>query len=100
VELRSTLPHGRMLTRLHQASDKLNELKKQLKDISLMKQHAIHITRTQREAERLEEEISALETDLSATGSTKTADEVQIELDVLSGDMYDFRFFFQTQLPE
>lgn len=70
-----------------QASDKLNELKKQLKNISSMKQHAIQISRTQKDAERLMEEISNLETQLKATGTTKTDDEVQAELDVLSGEM-------------
>ena len=54
-----------------------------------MKQHAIHIAKTQKEADRLQEEISNLETELSATGSAKTADEVHVVLDVLSGDMYD-----------
>lgn len=72
---------------LYQASDNLNELKKQLKNISSMRQHAIQISRTQKEAERLKEEISNLETQLKATGSTKTTDEVKVELDVLSGEM-------------
>jgi DNA repair protein RAD50 len=68
----------------------LNELKKQLKDITSMKQHAINVARTKKEADRLQEEISSLETELRVTGSTKTADEVQVELDLLTNDMYDF----------
>jgi hypothetical protein len=56
-----------------------------------MKQHGHHVTRTQKEAERLQVEISNLETDLRASGSAKTADEVQAELDGIAADMYVFR---------
>jgi DNA repair protein RAD50 len=52
-----------------------------------MKQHANHVSRTQKELERLKQEIINIETDLSATGSTKTADDVQLELDALSDNM-------------
>jgi len=65
----------------------LAELKRQLKDISSMKQHATNVTRAQKEADRLQKEITDLESELRLTGSTKTAEEVQVELDVLSGDM-------------
>jgi len=54
-----------------------------------MKLHAGHVARTQKEADRLREEISSIESDLKSTGSTKTADEVQVELDALADDMYD-----------
>jgi DNA repair protein RAD50 len=76
----------------------LNELKRQLKDLASMKQHAIHIAKTQKEADRLREEISNLETELSATGSTKTADEVHVVLDVLASDMYDFPYVSPNSL--
>jgi DNA repair protein RAD50 len=52
-----------------------------------MKQHATHVSRTQKELDRLKNEIATIEHDLSATGSTKTADDVQAELDTLSGNM-------------
>jgi hypothetical protein len=74
-------------------------MKKLLKDISSMKQHAGHVTRTQLEANRLQDEISNLETELLATGSTKTADDVQAELDALASDMYVFQLsLFQLVL--
>lgn len=66
----------------------LSECKKQLKELSSLKQHAITVSEAQRDLERAKEDISNLETELSATGSAKTTDEVQIELDALSGDMY------------
>jgi DNA repair protein RAD50 len=71
-----------------QASDKTNELKKLLKDITSMKQHATNVARTQKETDRLRDEISGLESELKSTGSTKTADEVEAELDALTGDLY------------
>ncbi len=55
-----------------------------------MKQHASHVSRTQKDLERLKLEIASIERDLSETGSTKTADDVQEELDVLSAEMYPF----------
>ncbi|KIM89254.1 hypothetical protein PILCRDRAFT_218441 [Piloderma croceum F 1598] len=71
-----------------EASDKMDELKKLLKDVTSMKQHAINIARTQKETDRLRDEISSLESELKSTGSTKTADEVEAELDALAVDLY------------
>lgn len=45
------------------------------------------MSRTQKELERLRQEIAGLEAELSVTGSTKTADDVQAELDNLANDM-------------
>lgn len=52
-----------------------------------MKQHAINITKTQKDIARLSDEITSLESDLSRTGSMKTADDVQAELDEVAGQM-------------
>ena len=52
-----------------------------------MKQHASHVARTQKELTRLKQEIVNIEKDLSVTGSIKTADDVQLELDELSDKM-------------
>jgi DNA repair protein RAD50 len=46
------------------------------------------VSRNQTEIERLKTEIANLEEELSATGSAKTADDVQTELDALSNEMY------------
>lgn len=71
-----------------QASERVNALKKQLKEISALKQHAAHVARTHKEIGRLQEEIANLESELSSTGSSKTADDVQIELDTLATEMW------------
>jgi DNA repair protein RAD50 len=72
---------------LPQALEKLDHLKKELKDISSLLQHSAHVSRTQKEIRRLEEEIADIENDLSATGSAKTADEIQLELDGVVTEM-------------
>ena len=67
--------------------DKLNGLKRELKDIVVLKEHASNVSRTQKELERLKQEIASIENDLLATGSTKTADDVQAELDALTENL-------------
>lgn len=47
------------------------------------------MSRLQKDIERLKKEIESIESDLSATGSTKTADDVQGEVEALSTEMYD-----------
>jgi hypothetical protein len=59
-----------------------------MKDMSVMKQAANHVSRTQKDISRLRDEISSIEKELAATGSTRTADDVQLELDALSVEMY------------
>lgn len=46
------------------------------------------MSRNQNEVERLKSDIKQLETELTATGTAKTGDDVQRELDVLSNEMY------------
>ena len=67
--------------------ENLDLLKKELKDISSLLQHSAHVSRTHKEVRRLEEEIADIENDLSATGSAKTADEIQLELDGVVTEM-------------
>lgn len=55
-----------------------------------MKQHAAQIARTEKDIERLQKEIKELEEELRSTGSVKTTDEVQVELDILDGEMLVF----------
>lgn len=62
-------------------------MKKDVRDIATLKQHATAITKNQSEIARLRSEIANLEEELSASGSTKTADDVQTELDALSNEM-------------
>ncbi|KAF8552026.1 hypothetical protein OG21DRAFT_1486552 [Imleria badia] len=70
-----------------QAAQKVNDVKKDIRDIATLKQHATAITKHQAEIERLRAEITNLEEELSSTGSTKTADDVQTELDALSNEI-------------
>ncbi|OBZ71496.1 DNA repair protein RAD50 [Grifola frondosa] len=70
-----------------QLLNQLNEVNKELKDISAMRQQALLVANAQHAIERLKYEISSLENILSSTGSTRTADGVQAELDVLAGDI-------------
>lgn len=53
----------------------------------MLKQHASTVTRLQKDVERAKQEIKNLEADLSTTGSTKTADDVQTELDALTNEL-------------
>ena len=76
----------------------MNEAKKELKDITAMKQHAGTVTKVLKDVERLNQEIGNLETDLEATGSTKTADDVQVELDDLSTKLCAPRSFLSSGL--
>ena len=59
----------------------------------MLKQHAINVVRTQKDIEGLQSDILALETELATTGSSRTADEVQLEIDQLSSQMSGFIFF-------
>lgn len=71
-----------------QASNKLDEARQQMKELISLKQPAAIISDAQKSVDQTTKEIVNLETELSATGSTKTADDVQIELDKLTGEMY------------
>jgi DNA repair protein RAD50 len=67
--------------------EQLNDLKRELKDIQSMKQHAGHVSRTHKEIDRIQQEIKNIEAELLDTGSVRTADDVQVELDALSGQL-------------
>jgi DNA repair protein RAD50 len=70
-----------------QAAQRLTDLKKDIREIASLKQSASTVSRNQNENERLKSEIKKLETELAATGTAKTGDDVQRELDVLSNEM-------------
>jgi DNA repair protein RAD50 len=67
--------------------EKVDDVKRQLKDIVILRDHAKTISRLQREIERAEQEAEDLESDLSTTGSTRTADDVEEALHKLSGEL-------------
>lgn len=70
-----------------QAAQRLTDLKKDIREIASLKQPASTVSRNQNENERLKSEIKKLETELAATGTAKTGDDVQRELDVLSNEI-------------
>jgi DNA repair protein RAD50 len=70
-----------------QAAQRLTDLKKDIREVASLKQSAITVSRNQNETERLKSDIKNLETDLAATGTAKTGDDVQRELDVLSNEI-------------
>ncbi|KAG9312669.1 hypothetical protein JVU11DRAFT_7085 [Chiua virens] len=70
-----------------QAEQKVADFK-EIHDVSMLKQHAVAITKNHSEIERLKTEIAHLKEELSSTGTSKTPDDVQTELDSLSNEMY------------
>ena len=59
------------------------------KSLQTLKQQASGIVRLTREKDTLENEIQSLESSLRATGSTKTADDLQAELSQIQIQGYD-----------
>jgi DNA repair protein RAD50 len=74
-------------TYMWQANEKLQGLKKELKELVSLRQHAINVSRLHSDCKGLRKEISSVESSLAATGSAKTADDVQQELDELSAEL-------------
>ena len=72
---------------------KLNEVKKELKDLALMKQHSSNMSKAIKDIERISQEVKNLETDLEATGSSRTADDVQNQLNEVSANLCVFFSF-------
>ena len=58
-----------------------------IRDITALKQQAASVSRNLEDVNRLKEETANLEEELRTSGSTRTADDVQAELDTLSGEM-------------
>lgn len=72
---------------LPQALAKLSDVKKELKDLALMKQHAASVSKAIKDIERVGQEVKNLETDLEATGSSRTAEDVQSQLNDVSANL-------------
>jgi hypothetical protein len=71
-----------------QVNENLQERKKALKELVSLRQHAINVSRLHGDCKDLRKEISSVESSLAVTGSTKTADDVQQELDELSAELW------------
>ncbi|KAJ7505318.1 AAA domain-containing protein [Mycena galericulata] len=68
-------------------SEKIEDIRRDQRDIRTLKIHAQTVSRLQRELKRSNEIVEETERQLSSTGSTKTADEVQNELDELLAEI-------------
>lgn len=68
-------------TEAERLSKDVESRKNDLKELSHMKNIASDITRLQHEGNRLEKDANAIENDLRATGSIRTGDQVQQEID-------------------
>ncbi|KAF8134783.1 AAA domain-containing protein [Mycena galopus ATCC 62051] len=68
-------------------SEKVEDFKRDLRDIRNLKTQAQTVSRLQKELKRAQEDVVDAETQLSATGSTKTLDDVQNELDELLAEI-------------
>ena len=73
--------------RMVKISEELKASKAQLRDLQSLKTHAALVTRAHRDVERLTKEIGDLETELQSSGSTRTPDDVQTEVDEVSAKM-------------
>ncbi|GAA5916492.1 hypothetical protein JCM6882_001738 [Rhodosporidiobolus microsporus] len=62
----------------------LNELKDRLRDLQSLRKTAADVSRLHREGLDVEQEVAKLESELSATGSTATTEEIQEQLSELS----------------
>ncbi|XP_006462487.1 hypothetical protein AGABI2DRAFT_223828 [Agaricus bisporus var. bisporus H97] len=71
--------------RADEEQEKLDEIKGQIREITNLKQQASSVARLQKEAEKARQEATSIEDSLKSTGTTRTADDVQRELDELSG---------------
>lgn len=72
---------------LAQVDETVSSLKRQVRDVQALQSTARNVARLQKEVQRLNEEIESLVNELSASGSTKTVDDVQTELDEISAQM-------------
>ena len=65
----------------------MDGVKKDVKDMNGLKQAVLSITKLQNDVNRVKGDITKLEDDLSNTGSTKTVDDVQRDIDMLTDEM-------------
>lgn len=69
------------------AAQNVENIKKEIRAIVVLKQQAATVSRHLSDIDRLETETANLEEELRSTGSAKTADDVQMELDNLSSEI-------------
>lgn len=73
-----------------QANTAFNELKAKSEDLQTLRRTAADVTRMNREVEEIARDIVKLESELSASGSTATSDEIQEKVHKVTDEMYVF----------
>lgn len=63
-------------------------MKASIQDLQQLKRTASDVGRLHRECRSAEQDVAALESELSATGSTSTSDEIQAQLAALAETVY------------
>ncbi|KAG6890641.1 hypothetical protein C0995_006617 [Termitomyces sp. Mi166 len=87
-ELEDSYPN---LTReAEEAADNLETVKRELREIGVLKEHTKTITRLRGEVSRAKDDVTNYETELQASGSIKTADDVQRDLDDVTSELRSF----------
>ena len=71
-----------------QTLERLEGVKKDLRENAGLKQQAISVSKARREIRQLEDEISGIQTELLSTGSTKTVDDLQREREGMMTERY------------
>ena len=69
-----------------QASAKLSEVARDLKEISALQQHATSVSKAQKEIARLKQEMTVIESELLASGSAKSVSTVEEELSKVTAE--------------
>ncbi|KAF9077821.1 hypothetical protein BDP27DRAFT_1413505 [Rhodocollybia butyracea] len=69
-------------------SEQVSKLKEELKDVQTVRDYGKTIARLQKEVERLNREVESLENELAASGSTKSTEDVQAEIEDLANEMW------------
>ncbi|KAF8645183.1 hypothetical protein AX16_008010 [Volvariella volvacea WC 439] len=68
-------------------SERVDVLKDSVRDIANLKQHGSNVVKLQKEIERAQQEIATYESELASTGSTKTTEDIQLELDEVGSEI-------------
>ena len=85
--IRSRRSRNLEIDRMVQISEGLKASRAQLRDLQALTTHAALVARAHKDVERLTKEIGELETELQSSGSTRTPDDVQAEVDEVSARM-------------
>lgn len=77
-----------MIKCMFQANQKLAELKAQQQELQLLRKSATDVVRMNRECDEIARDIAKLESELSASGSTATSEDIQDKLAAIGEKLY------------